>query len=499
MESQRRIAYFTMEIAVHPDVPTYSGGLGILAGDTIRSAADLHVPMVAVSLLHRKGYFYQRLDSRGVQSDEPVRWPINDYLVEQEKTCSVKIEGRDVKLRAWKYVVRSANEFVVPVFFLDADLPENAPQDRALTDHLYGGDDRYRLCQEILLGIGGVRMLRTFGYARIERFHMNEGHAALLTLELLREHRESAGRQEFATEDIYAVRKKCVFTTHTPVPAGHDQFDLDLVRDVLGSGDVCQASDIICHAGRLNMTYLALALSHYVNGVAKKHSEVSQSLFAEYTVDAITNGVHAEAWVSPPFAELYDRFMKHWRRDNFSLRYAIGLEDNDIWLAHQKAKSALVEYVNRESNAGFDVDVLTLGFGRRATAYKRPCLIFNDVERLKRISNELGKLQIVLSGKAHPADENGKRLIQQVVDFGKQLGDSVPVAYLANYDQHVGHLMTSGVDVWLNTPEPPKEASGTSGMKAAMNGVPSLSVLDGWWIEGCVEGVTGWAFGDSTD
>ena len=495
MSDERRIAYFTMELAVHPEVPTYAGGLGMLAGDTIRSAADLHVPMVAICLLAKKGYFYQRLDEQGVQSEAPARWAINDYLSDTGITCAVTVEGRKVTLRSWKYQVGSATGFSVPVYFLDADLPENSPEDRKLTDHLYGGDERYRLCQEILLGIGGVRMLRALGHSDIERFHLNEGHAALLTIELLREERERAGRDTFNSEDMDVVRKKCVFTTHTPVPSGHDQFDMPLVRSLLGDREQCGISDSVCHGGRLNMTYLALALSHYVNGVAKKHSEVSQSLFAEHTVDAITNGVHAATWVSPPFAALYDRFMKHWRRDNFSLRYAVGLEDNQIWLAHQAAKRSLIDYVNREANVGFDVDVLTLGFGRRAAAYKRPALIFEDIERLKRISNEVGKFQIVFAGKAHPADQLGKQLIQDVFRYSKQLANDLPVAYLPNYDQHIGGLMTSGVDVWLNTPEPPKEASGTSGMKAAMNGVPCLSVLDGWWIEGCVEGVTGWAIG----
>jgi len=294
---------------------------------------------------------------------------------------------------------------------------------------------------------------------------------------------------------VHVVRRKCVFTTHTPVPAGHDQFDLQLVNRVLGDRQECGITDAICHAGQLNMTYLALALSHYVNGVAKKHSEVSQSLFAEYTIDAITNGVHVETWLSPPFVALYDTHMPHWRRDNFSLRYAVGLPDNVIWQAHQAAKRSLIDYANRAANAGFDIDVMTLGFARRAATYKRAGLIFEDLQRLKQISREVGRLQIVFAGKAHPSDEQGKRLIQDIFHSAKQLADDLPVAYLPNYDQHLGGLMPSGVDVWLNTPEPPQEASGTSGMKAALNGVPSLSVLDGWWIEGCVEGVTGWAIG----
>jgi starch phosphorylase len=399
MTIQARVAYFSMEIAVDPDVPTYSGGLGMLAGDTIRSAADQHVPMVAVTLLARDGYFYQRLDNQGRQSEEPVHWAVNDFLVDTGITTTITIENREVTLKAWRYDV-TATEVVetnladterpiVPVYFLDADLPENADEDRILTDQLYGGDHRYRLCQEVLLGIGGVRMLRALGYDTIERFHMNEGHAALLTLELLREHRLAAGRDSLNGDDVAAVRLQCVFTTHTPVPAGHDKFDLKLADRVLGAREACGISDSLCHAGELNMTYLALALSGFVNGIAKKHSEISQHMFAEYQIDAITNGVHAATWISPAFANLFDRFISGWRCDNFSLRYALSIPDKELWTAHRATKRRLIDYVNRETNAGFDTDVLTLGFGRRAAGYKRAALVLSDLDRLRSISRGL--------------------------------------------------------------------------------------------------------------
>jgi hypothetical protein len=243
-----------MEIAVDANVPTYSGGLGILAGDTLRSAADLHLPMVAVTLLARRGYFFQRLDAQGQQSEEPVHWQVDDLLTDTGETAKLEIEGKDVTLRAWRFDVVSAGNFKVPVYFLDADLPENSPEHRRLTDQLYGGDQRYRLAQETILGIGGVRVLRALGHTAIERFHMNEGHAALLTVELLREQREQAGRTEITSEDIEAVREHCVFTTHTPVPAGHDRFDLQLVERVLGQRHRCGITDAVCHAGQLNMT-----------------------------------------------------------------------------------------------------------------------------------------------------------------------------------------------------------------------------------------------------
>ena len=498
MNEQRTIAYFSMEIGLEPAIPTYSGGLGVLAGDTIRSAADLKVPMVAVTLVHRKGYFRQRLGPDGEQREEPVEWVIEDFLKEMLPRASVKIEGRSVHLRAWRYEVKGVGGFKVPVYFLDADLPENAEWDRTLTHTLYGGDQHYRLCQEIILGIGGVRMLRALGYDRIGLFHMNEGHSSLLTLELLDEEAKKAGRESISYEDVERVREKCVFTTHTPVPAGHDQFALDLVNRVLGHRNFFfEMKDVFCCEGLLNMTYLALNLSRYINGVAKKHGEVSRLMFAGYSIDSITNGVHAATWVSGPFEKLYDRYIPEWRQDNFSFRYALSIPQEEIWRAHQEVKKRLINQVNRETGGEMDVGVLTIGFARRATTYKRGDLLFTDIDRVKSISSKAGSFQIVYAGKAHPRDQGGKELIRRIVQVKEQLKSDVKIAYLENYDMELGRMITSGVDLWLNTPQPPMEASGTSGMKAALNGVPSLSVLDGWWIEGHIEGITGWAIGEA--
>lgn len=494
--TQRSIAYFSMEIALEPGIPTYAGGLGVLAGDTLRSAADLKLPMVAVTLLHRQGYFYQRLDSSGWQQEEPVAWDPNDLLQELPQRTSITIEGRAVHLRAWQYEVKGCTGSTVPVYLLDADLPENAEWDRTLTHWLYGGDSHYRLCQETVLGIGGVRILRALGHDRLERFHMNEGHASLLTLALLDEQAERAGRSAFVHEDVEAVRARCVFTTHTPVPAGHDQFPMEMVRRVLGDRpEFGTVHEVFCCEGALNLTYLALNLSHYVNGVAKKHREVSQRMFARYVIDEITNGVHAATWTTPSFRVLFDQYVPDWREDNFSLRYALSIPRQELWGAHLQAKKRLLEYVNHETNVGMDVDHFTLGFARRAAAYKRGGLLFQDMERLKRIAANVGPLQFVFSGKAHPQDQGGKELIKRIIQTREALTGQIKIAYLENYDMALGQLITAGVDVWLNTPQPPMEASGTSGMKAALNGVPSLSVLDGWWIEGCIEGITGWAIG----
>jgi starch phosphorylase len=518
MPNDRAIAYFTMEIALDPDMPTYSGGLGALAGDTIRSAADLKVPIVAVCLLHRKGYFYQRLDRLGNQIEEPVEWVVNDFLTEMPERAAVFIEGRELQLRAWKYEVKGVSGYPVPVYFLDTDLPENSDWDRRLTDSLYGGDEWYRLCQELVLGIGGVRLLRALGYRDLKRFHMNEGHAAFLTIELLNEEVEKAGKGAIGQHEIEAVRAKCIFTTHTPVPAGHDQFPLDLVEKLAGNfkwmtdmqdmfavdvqkhilqygGDFARVPELAQRGVRLNMTYLALNLSNYVNGVAKKHGEISRLMFADYPVDAITNGVHAATWITEPFQALFDRHIPGWREDNFSLRYVLNIPDEELWETHQKAKQELLSFVNYETNAGMDKDVLTLGFARRAATYKRADLLFNDLERLRQISREMGPLQVIYAGKAHPKDGLGKDLIRRIFQAGEALKPDVKVAYLANYDTSLARLLTGGVDVWLNTPQPPNEASGTSGMKAAVNGVPSFSTLDGWWLEGHIENFTGWAIG----
>ena len=478
-------------------MPTYSGGLGILAGDTLRSAADLKIPMIAVTLLYRQGYFYQRLDASGWQREEPAQWVVDDFCEALPQKVSVTIGGRIVQLRAWKYQVKGISGYTVPVCLLDSDLPENDERDRTLTHVLYGGDQRYRLAQEVILGIGGVKMLRALGYDRIDLFHMNEGHSSLLTLELLNEEQTRSGRSSMLAADTETVKKKCVFTTHTPVAAGHDQFPMDLVKQVMGHHEVfVTLKEIFCCNGLLNLTFLALNLSEYVNGVAKKHGEVSRLMFSGYQIDAITNGVHAVTWTSEPFQRLYDRTIPGWKQDNFSLRYALSISREEIWQAHMEAKREFIGYVNRHTNAGMDVDVLTIGFARRATAYKRWDLLFSDLDRLRIIAQRGGPFQIIYSGKAHPRDEGGKELIRRILQFKESFKNDIKIAYLENYDMQIGKLMTSGVDIWLNTPQPPMEASGTSGMKAALNGVPSLSILDGWWIEGHIEGITGWSIGE---
>lgn len=492
------IAYFSMEIGLDSSIPTYSGGLGILAGDTLRAAADLQVPVVAVTLLHRQGYFCQRLDGRGNQTESPVAWNISDHLETLPQRVTIRLEGRKVWIRAWRFMVRGVSGHEVPVYLLDTHLEENSPWDQTLTDTLYGGDQRYRLCQEAVLGIGGVRMVEALGHSQIRLFHMNEGHSALLAVGLLPSNADGNGMQ--FTDAIHEqIRKRCVFTTHTPVPAGHDQFPMELARHVLGD-DVTAALGAAhcCLDSTLNMTYLALFFSHYVNGVALRHSEISRDMFPGYPINSITNGVHAVTWTAEPFHRLYDAHIPEWRRDNHYLRYAVGIHSGEIQQAHSDCKRTLLAEVKRRIGTVLDQHALTIGFARRATAYKRADLLFSDLDRLRRIAEQVGPLQIIYAGKAHPNDEGGKAMIRRVFQAAAKLGSAVPVVYLEDYDMALAKVLCSGTDVWLNTPQKPQEASGTSGMKAALNGVPSLSVLDGWWVEGHVEGRTGWTIGEET-
>jgi len=494
------VAYFSMEIAINPAMPTYSGGLGVLAGDTLRSAADLGVPLVAFTLAHRKGYFQQHLDRQGVQSEDVQPWNPADFCTEEAARITVSVEERVVTVRAWRYDLTGRYGHVVPIYLLDTDVDGNSGWDRGLTDHLYGGDTNYRLQQEIVLGMGGVRMANALGH-RVNVYHMNEGHAALLTLALIE--RELGGRPLGApTEaDLALVREKCVFTTHTPVPAGHDRFSTEQTIRILGGDRTARLERLGCYRdGMLNMTLLALKFSRFANGVAMQHAKVSRAMFPEFPIASITNGVHAPTWVSEPIQQLLDANIEAWRRDNLYLRNAIDLPERQILAAHARAKEALLAEVGARTGLVLDPKVLTLGFARRVATYKRATLLFTDPARLVEIANQAGGLQIVYAGKAHPQDEPGKALIQQVVEDAQKFSNSLlKIVYLENYAWDLGALLTAGVDVWVNTPKRPYEASGTSGMKAALNGVPSLSILDGWWIEGCIEGVTGWAIEDGAN
>jgi len=492
--AEPRIAYFSMEIGLTSEIPTYSGGLGVLAGDTIKSAADLKVPLVAVTLVSRKGYFSQTIDEQGQQQESSNQWNPEKQLECLPAKVLVTIEQRDVKVQAWLYRVTSPSRGQIPVLFLDTDIPGNAEEDRHITDHLYGGDPSYRLKQEIVLGIGGARILDQLGF-EIRKYHMNEGHASLLTLELLAHSRRPIEDtwDERNSWNTQAVTNKCVFTTHTPVKAGHDQFPYGLVEKVLDHEIPLDLLKDLGGQDHLNMTLLALNLSKYINGVAKKHGEVSQAMFPGFEIHAITNGIHPFTWTSPYFVNLYSRYLPSWATEPELLVRVDSIPDDEIWEAHCGAKAYLFQYIAETCGVELDPDILTIGFARRVATYKRGDLVFTDIDRLLRIGE--GKLQLVFGGKAHPNDEPGKELIHRIMQNIHDYQDRIRMVYLPNYNMEIAARLIPGVDLWLNNPMRPLEASGTSGMKAAINGVPNFSVLDGWWIEGHIEGVTGWSIG----
>ncbi len=493
-----RIAYFSMEIGLRPEVHTYSGGLGILAGDAARSAADLGLPMVFVTLASRSGYLHQAIDSEGRQVDGPDPWNPEDYTHPTGVMGAVTIEGRTVWIRPWLYELKSPIGRQVPVILLDTNVTENDARDRSITDRLYGGDEIHRIRQEIVLGIGGERLLRALGFA-ISTYHLNEGHAAFLALSLLlRNRREpSTPGEESLVYAIERVREQCVFTTHTPVEAGHDRFEYRDVRRVLG--DIVEPEQLkkLAGADLLNMTTLALSLSGYVNGVALRHAETAQNMFPGYRVRAITNGAHVPTWMHARIAAVVQARLADWAREPVSLVKADDLPEDLLWSAHQDAKGELIGEIRRITGVEMKPDVPLIGFARRMTGYKRPDLVFSDLKRLLAI-NERHPFQIVMAGKAHPRDQEGKRLIQAIHECMDKV-KPIAAAFLPNYNMGIAAKVVGGCDVWLNSPLPPFEASGTSGMKAAFNGVLNLSVLDGWWVEGWEEGVTGWAIGNDKD
>ncbi len=491
---EARIAYFSMEIGLSNEIPTYSGGLGVLAGDTIKSAADLKLPLAAVTLVYREGYFRQTIDADGWQQELPRNWQPESLLELLPLKTLVTIEGRDVKIQAWLYRVKSPTGGEVPVLFLDTDIPGNQDEDRHITDQLYGGDSAYRLKQEIVLGIGGARILDALGFT-IRKYHMNEGHASLLTLELLNRTRKPVEEtwDERASWDTARVMEQCVFTTHTPVEAGHDRFSYDLAAGIMGEVVPFTLLKELAGKDLLNMTMLALNLSRYVNGVAKKHGEISKVLFPGFEIHAITNGIHPFTWASPYFVNLFNHYLPSWATEPELLVRVDNIPDEEIWDAHCGAKAYLFQFIEETTGVRLKPEVLTVGFARRAAAYKRGDLVFSNLKRLLEIGE--GKLQFVFSGKAHPKDMAGKQVIQRIIQQIESLRGRIDIVYLENYNMDIAARLIPGVDLWLNNPLRPLEASGTSGMKAALNGIPNFSVLDGWWIEGHIEGVTGWSIG----
>ncbi|HOI18601.1 MAG TPA: alpha-glucan family phosphorylase [Candidatus Woesearchaeota archaeon] len=491
------VAYFSMEIGISHKIPTYSGGLGILAGDLLKSFADMKIAMIAVTLLNNKGYFNQKIDHYGNQIEEPVNWNPKDHLVLLPNEVYLTIEGRNVKIKIWKGAIYGISGYAIPVYFLDTNCKENNEYDKTLTSYLYGGDKTYRLCQEMILGIGGIKALESLGYKKIKKYHLNEGHAALLTIELLKKtYKEALTHEE--SYSVESVKEKCIFTTHTPVAAGHDVFDISLFKKLLGNYVPEFIINKISPNSQVSMTLLGLYMSKYVNGVAKRHKDITKEMFPEYNIDSITNGIHPMTWISPSFKNLYEEYIPCWAQDPFSLRYALSIPKERISNAHTESKMHLLNEIKQSTGASFHHKRFTIGFARRFTQYKRPDLLFTDINKLKQIAQKLGDIQIVLAGKAHPNDTKGKELIKHIISISNQINQEnskLKIVFIQNYDMRIARLMISGSDLWLNTPKSPNEASGTSGMKAALNGVPQISTLDGWWLEGHIENVTGWSIG----
>lgn len=481
----KKVAYFSMEIAIDDKIPTYAGGLGVLAGDTIRSFADLNFPVVAITLLAT--HFSQKVDKDGNQTEIYKEWnPANAGLELLNKKISVEIGNEKVFIRVWRYIVKGAKGKIA-VYFLDSNCEENSPKNREITSELYSRDKEYRLKQEIVLGIGGVRLLKALKY-KINKYHLNEGHSALVILELLKNYNKQN------------LRKKIVFTTHTPVPAGHDKFDKELAQRLLGSyfNKINYKLDSFLFNNELNMTYLALSNSDYINGVAIKHKEVSKKMFSGYSIESITNGIHHLFWTSEYLRDIYNKYFDDsWIKTPLCcLRYVFSIPKDEIFNAHQKSKKDLINFVKEQAKEDLDENVFTISWARRFTLYKRAYLIFMNIEKLKQIAEKVGPIQIIFAGEAAPDDLKGKENLRYVFEIKKALKDSkIKIVFLQAYNMSIAKKLVSGVDLWLNTPQIPLEASGTSGMKAAFNGIPSLSSLDGWWLEGHIENVTGWSIG----
>ena len=534
------VAYFCAEFGVHNSLPLYSGGLGILAGDHLKSASDLNLPLVAIGLLYRFGYFRQRMRRDDWQEEEYRENHVDELALksvddEQGKPLLIQVvmRGRTVAARVWR-----ADVGRVQLYLLDTNVPENNDVDRLVTGHLYGGDRETRLVQEMMLGIGGVRLLQKLGIEP-SVFHLNEGHSAFLTLELARELIESGG-VTFA-EAMTRVRDRCVFTTHTPVAAGHDEFDASLVEKGFGEwpqtalglsreeflGLGCVNGDV---QGSFGLTPLALRMCRSTNGVSRKHGEVSRELWHKMWPDrplndvpitSVTNGVHPATWVAPLLRRVYEECVgEDWierARDGGAWAYGVEkISDRELWQAHSLLKQRLVAFVRDisfdarlargESEAHieaartmFDPDVLTIGFARRVAGYKRWDLILSDRELLAKLINDPERpVQLVFSGKAHPQDQGAKRVLQELIDWQRDPTVRQRVAFIEDYDQEIARQMVQGVDVWMNVPRRPQEASGTSGQKVAINGGLNFSVLDGWWLEG-YDGDNGFAIGDLSE
>tara|TARA_Y100001970_G_scaffold292704_1_gene435325 strand:+ start:4612 stop:6264 length:1653 start_codon:yes stop_codon:yes gene_type:complete len=481
------IAYFSAEIGISPNIPTYSGGLGVLAGDHIKAAADKGINMCAITLLYKEGYYKQHLNEQGEQSETYPKFdPFPMLEKENIDNFSIPLQNRDVYIDVYRLDYNGIENHCIPIYFLDTDNNKNNKEDRNISLRLYSGNKDHRILQEAVLGFGGIRLLEKLNINNIKTYHMNEGHCSFLVLELLSK-----------LKNHNKVKELCHFTTHTPVPAGHDEFSMERCKKILNNL-IPKSSEIsIFENNRLHMTKLGLNFSRSANGVSKLHQKVAQEQFPDHEINYITNGVHHSHWICTPYQDIFNKYLPNWKKNPLELLNIEKISNDKLMDEHQHMKDRLLLYANSQTSKALDNKILTIGFARRAATYKRINLIFNDLEKLINIAEH--KIQIIFSGKAHPKDEGGKELIKEVFLNAHKLEGKIKVIYLDNYNMWLGKLITSGVDVWLNTPLRPNEASGTSGMKAALNGVPNLSILDGWWEEGCKDNINGWAIGNDSN
>lgn len=478
-------AYFSMEIMMESDIPSYAGGLGILAGDLLRSCADMEVPAVGVSMVYSGVVYAQKIKEDGRQSFEEIDWRKMDQFTKLPHRITLRLKGEDVHVGCWRYDFVGLHGFVVPVYLLDTNVLENSEWACGISRNLYEDKWDYRFAQEAVLGIGGVKMLEEIGYHKIKTYHMNEGHSTMVSLALL---------EQFDYKDD-EVRKNAVFTTHTPIPEGHDSFGYDMAHEIAETYIPWHIKDIATQES-LSMSHLGMNMSKISLAVSRKHQKVTEHIFPGHKFDYVTNGVHHRTWIGHHQQDLYQKYLPGFLDEPEVLEDADRIPNNELWDAHIAAKRELVEYVNKhltaysavcsidydENSDCFNEKTLTIAMARRPVPYKRPLLLYKDIERLLKLGS--GKIQIIQCGRGHPADENAKKIIDEIIHLSRKLRGKVRIDYLENYSPKIARLLVAGCDVWLNTPMQPLEASGTSGMKAAMNGALNFSVPDGWWIEG---------------
>ncbi len=471
-----------MEIGLEDGIKQYAGGLGILAGDTLKAAADSKYPMIGVTLLYKKGYFRQMLSENAEQLEIADEWDYTKFLENTGKLIDVPFYQSFAKAEIWVYKVKGFSGFEVPVIFLNFDLPQNRDSEKFISYNLYTNYSETRFRQEIGLGIGGVKALEALGY-KVNKYHLNESHAAFAILEA----RKMTGSKELA-------KSKIVFTTHTPAEHGHIQYGKNFIEEIMAQ----EYSKLLLddyEEDRIHLTKFCLENCSYANAVSQRHGQVSRKMFPEKNIHSITNGIHTRTWAAKATTEVLDKYLTGWKGDPSVLRGATAIPDEEIFNMHKKNKRELFEYIKAKNSIELDESKFSIGFARRVDGYKRSGFIFTDIEILKYLAEKFGGIYVFLSGKAYFDYGPAEDLIRQFIKHSKEDLGALKVIYLEDYGMQISQLMIQGCDIWLNNPKKPLEASGTSGMKAALNGVPSFSTIDGWWVEGWKEGVTGWSIG----